>query len=167
MLTSLSHAKTFLVSSSALPMSLSISIAPAPQLREPSSGKQPGAVVGLLLYAVGIGIVRDVPTVTGNRRSGSVIAMYYRTSKQPITDIGLNKVGNLLGDIHVVGVARQKRACAEINANISPFQLSPYICKTYTDIVLECTTLWGEPDRVHMQNMEQLSAYESMSSECD
>jgi len=97
-------------------------------------------------------------------RSGSVIAMYYRTSKQ---QPGLNKVGNLHGEVHVVAVARQKRACAEINTNISPFQPSPYICKTYKDIVLECTTLWGEPDRVHVQNMEQLNAYEFMSSECD
>jgi len=28
------------------------------------------------------------------------------------------------------------------------------------DYTTKCTTLWGEPDRVHMQNMEQLHAYD-------
>ena len=61
-------------------------------------------------------------------RSGSVVAT--RTSAStPLTEPGLNKVGNLLGVVHVVAVARQKRACAEINTNISPFQSPPYICR--------------------------------------
>ena len=84
MLTSLSHANTLLVSSSALPVSLSISTVVCWQMRLSPSGGQSGSVVGLLLYAIGCGVVRYEPTVTGNRRSGSVIAMYYRTSKQPI-----------------------------------------------------------------------------------
>jgi len=25
----------------------------------------------------------------------------------------------------------------------------------------KCTTLWGEPDQIHMQNMEQLHTYDS------
>ena len=29
-----------------------------------------------------------------------------------------------------------------------------------TDITRKCTTLWGDPDRVHVQNMEQLHAYD-------
>jgi len=32
----------------------------------------------------------------------------------------------------VVAVARQKRACIEINTNISPFQPPPYICRIRT-----------------------------------
>jgi len=27
-------------------------------------------------------------------------------------------------------------------------------------ILDKCTTLWGKPDRVYMQNMEQLNAYD-------
>jgi len=27
-------------------------------------------------------------------------------------------------------------------------------------ILDECTTLWGEPDQVHLQNMEQLNAHD-------
>ena len=29
-----------------------------------------------------------------------------------------------------------------------------------TDITRKCTTLWGDPDRVHVQNMEQLHAFD-------
>jgi len=30
----------------------------------------------------------------------------------------------------------------------------------YFDPTRKCTTLWGEPDRIHMQNLEQLHAYD-------
>ena len=67
-LTSPSHAKTLLVLSSALPLSLSPNNIPAGQLRELApSGAQPGPVVGLLLYAVG-SVMKYEFTVTGNRR---------------------------------------------------------------------------------------------------
>jgi len=49
-----------------------------------------------------------------------------------LTEPGLNKVDNLLCEVHVAAVARQKRACAEINTNISPFQPPPYICRIRT-----------------------------------
>ena len=49
-----------------------------------------------------------------------------------LTEHGLNKLSNLLGEVHVVAVARQKRACAEINTNISLFQPPPYICRIRT-----------------------------------
>jgi len=39
------------------------------------------------------------------------------------------------------------------------FRLQIYCCTTI--ILDECTTLWGKPDRVHKQNMEQLNAYDS------
>ena len=68
MLTSLSHAKTLLVSSSVLPMSLFPNIAPAEQPREPPSSGQRGSVVGLLLYAIGSGVMRYEFTGTESRR---------------------------------------------------------------------------------------------------
>jgi len=67
MLTSLSHAKTFLVSSSALPVSLSPSNAPREQLRESASEIQSGSVVGLLLYAIGSVMMYEF-AVTGSGR---------------------------------------------------------------------------------------------------
>jgi len=39
----------------------------------------------------------------------------------------------------------------------------PSACDIY--ILDECTPLWGEPDRVHVQNMEQLNAYTSSEPE--
>ena len=70
MLTSLSHAKTLLVLSSVLPMSLFPNIAPAEQPRDPEalSSAQRGSVVGLLLYAIGSGVVRYELTGTESRR---------------------------------------------------------------------------------------------------
>ena len=63
-------------------------------------------------------------------RIGSAVAIHITSwISIPLTENGLNKVGNLLGEVHVVAVARQKRACAEINTNISPFQPPPYICR--------------------------------------
>ena len=67
MLTSLSHAKTLLVSSSALPVSPSNSDTSRGQMRV-TVPKQPGPVVGLLLYATGTGVVLYVLSVSGNRR---------------------------------------------------------------------------------------------------
>ena len=74
----MSHAKTLLVSGSALPVSLSNSNVPPGQLRETLLRIQPGPVVGLLLYAIGTGIVVYPFTVAGNRRmrSGLVVATY-------------------------------------------------------------------------------------------
>ena len=69
-------------------------------------------------------------------RSGLVVATVHTglaMSRQPInltSEPGLNKVGNLLGIVHVVAVARQKRACAEINTNINPFHPPQCICKS-------------------------------------
>jgi len=87
MLTSLFHANTLLVLSSALPVSLSISIVPPPQLRESPSGTQPGPVVGLLLYATGNGMC-DMSSLLPEReermRIGSVVATYYVLNKQSI-----------------------------------------------------------------------------------
>jgi len=60
-------------------------------------------------------------------RSGLVVAHTSAWVSSPLTEPGLNKVGNLLGEIHVVAVARQKKACAEIDANISSFQPPLYI----------------------------------------
>ena len=66
MLTSLSHAKTLLVSRSVLPVSPSNSTPPTGQLRvSPLSMIQFGHVVGLLLYAIGVGVMRYELTVTG------------------------------------------------------------------------------------------------------
>jgi len=81
MLTSLSHAKTLLVSSCALPVSLSNNDTSPGQLRETPLRIQPGPVVGLLLYAVGVGVMKYEFTVAGNRRKrrmrgGLVVATY-------------------------------------------------------------------------------------------
>jgi len=80
MLTSLFHAKTLLVLSSALPVSLFNSNVPPGQLRGSLSfRKQPGTVVGLLLYATGIGVVVYRLTVTEveeRMRGGSLVATY-------------------------------------------------------------------------------------------
>ena len=84
------------------------------------------------MYAVGIGVVWYVLTVTGSRRKNE---KWFSSSyilglvSSLLTETGLNKVGNLLCEVHVVAVARQKRACAEINTNISPFQPPPFICR--------------------------------------
>ena len=78
MLTSLFHAKTSLVLSSALPVSLSDSNIRPGQLREPTFEKQPEPVVGLLLYAIGV-VMTCESAVTGTEermRSGSVVATY-------------------------------------------------------------------------------------------
>ena len=68
MLTFLSHAKTLLVSSSALPVSLSPNNILPGQLRDlAGSVTQPGPVVGLLLYAIGSVMMYEF-TVTGSGR---------------------------------------------------------------------------------------------------
>ena len=36
----------------------------------------------------------------------------------------------------------------------------PELYSLYYYYTRKCTTLWGEPDRVHMQNMEQLHAFD-------
>ena len=75
----MSHAKTLLVLSSALPVSLSPSNALGEQARVLLSATQSGSVVGLLLYGIGFGITVYAPTLTGKEermRSGSVVATY-------------------------------------------------------------------------------------------
>ena len=68
-LTSLFHAEILLVLSSALPVSPSNNTPPLGQTRSVLKFIQPGPVVaGLLLYATGVGVVRYVVTVAGNRR---------------------------------------------------------------------------------------------------
>jgi len=75
MLTSLSHAKTLLVSSSALPVSLYPNNIPLGQLREPRSRRQPGPAVGLLLYVVG-SVMKYEFTVTGSGRKNEKVIQW-------------------------------------------------------------------------------------------
>jgi len=77
-LTSVSHAKTSLVSSSALPVSLSNSNVSSGHKRVPLLATQSGTVVGLSSYTTGSGVIPYVLTVAGNRRmrSGLVTARY-------------------------------------------------------------------------------------------
>jgi len=72
MVISLSHAWTFPVLSSELPISWSNSNdAPLEQARTPECTSHSGPVVGLLLYTVGFGIVIYDFTGAGNRRKNA------------------------------------------------------------------------------------------------
>ena len=41
-----------------------------------------------------------------------------------------------------------------------PPQINGFLAHGHIAITRKCTTLWGEPDQIHMQNMKQLHTYD-------